>query len=110
MDVQGGQFYRVHIRLREVHYARPILILQTSSGIIDICALSTKFELFEPNDLTINKLDSDFLSTGLDETCYLIFRSIRNATPQFFDDAKYLGQVTGEIKRQVENWWGAPLI
>lgn len=111
MSLKAGQIYRaLKARLGKADYARPFLVLRVTQWDAEICYFSTKFDLIEREDLTLNELDSDFRETGLDETSYLIFHSINTEPHEFFKTAKLLGAVTGEIRKQVEDWWGAPLV
>lgn len=64
----------------------------------------------EYGDLLLNELDLDFRTTGLDETSYLMADREIPVELDFFDGAKLLGHVSGEMKKQIENWWGEPLV
>ena len=111
MEIRAGQIYFAKTQLGKANYKRPILILHVypSQNEVDICMFSTKFDLIESNDLTINELDPEFSKTGLKESSYLIFRSVKTLPLSHFLDAEYRGSVTGSIKNQIENWWGTPL-
>jgi hypothetical protein len=110
MLITAGQIYRAKkVKLGKVEYARPLLVLRVMQTDADICYLSTKFDLIEPDDLTPNELDADFAATGLDETSYLIFHSIDTEPLEFFRNTKLLGEIRGYVRKQGEDWWGAPL-
>ncbi|HLX62751.1 MAG TPA: hypothetical protein VKX17_15850 [Planctomycetota bacterium] len=107
---KAGEIYRAkRAVLGKVSYARPFLVLRVNKLDADICYFSTKFDLIDPADLTINELDSGFESTGRDETSYLIYHSIDAEPFEFFDEAKFLGTATDVVLETIEDWWGAPL-
>lgn len=107
---KAGEIYRAkRAVLGKVSYARPFLVLRVNKDDADICYFSTKFDLIEPADLTINELDAGFESTGLSETSYLIYHSIDTEPFEFFDQAKFLGKAADVVLEIIEDWWGAPL-
>ena len=109
MNIEPGQIYCAPIELKHAKYARPFIVLRLLTGEAIICCMSTKFELKQPADLTLHASDASFPSTGLNEDSYLVFRSIHAEPLGFFNNAKWLGCVEKEVKREVEEWWGAPL-
>ena len=61
------------------------------------------------DDLSIDKTDPDFKSTGLKESSYLLADRDVAVELDFFRRAKLIGQIEGELKRKVEEWRGEPL-
>jgi hypothetical protein len=109
MKHELGQIYFAPIELNQAKYARPFIVLQLFASEAVICSLSTKFDLKQPADLALFASDPSFASTGLKVDSYLVFRSTHAEPIALLDNAKKIGRVENEIKRQVEGWWGAPL-
>ena len=109
MPIKAGEIYTQRLNLRKAEYARPLLVLRVNATEADICCFSRSFPLKKPADLTIHALDSSFRATGLSEESYLVADSVHGEPIEFFKGAALIGTVTNEIKRQIEDWWGAPL-
>jgi hypothetical protein len=110
MAIRAGQIYLAkNAKLGKAAYPRPCLVLRTSGSDALIAYFSTKFEASLSRDLSILKTDSGFKESGLKDDSYLV--GDRDVTVEliFFVHAKLLGELSGELKQRVEDWWGEPL-
>jgi hypothetical protein len=110
MPIKPGQIYFLdRPRLRRATHGHPCLILRVEPAHVEICFLSTQFELKTGDDLTLNELDGGFSQTGLRESSYLVQSQIVTVPPSAFDNAQVLGCIADEVKQQVDDWYGIPL-
>jgi hypothetical protein len=110
MAIRAGQIYLAKsAKLGKAAYPRPCLVLRTFGSEALIAYFSTKFDASLSRDLTILKSDAGFTQTGLKDDCYLVGDRDVTVELSFFDHAKLLGELTGDLKRRVETWWGDPL-
>ena len=75
-----------------------------TSAIIVLC--STKIELKDQRDFVILKDRPEFPATGLEETSYLILDPPRTIQASLL--TKRLGEATGHLRHELEDWWGEP--
>ena len=109
--IKAGQIYFIRsIDLGKVKYGRPCLVLQTSAHGARVCYFSTKLNLNVEPQVIIEKGDLDFPATGLSDTSCIMNHPIDDVPLEFFNGAKLRGCATGEFKKKVEEWYGAPLI
>ncbi|HLX64150.1 MAG TPA: hypothetical protein VKX17_22950 [Planctomycetota bacterium] len=109
MAIQAGQIYlSKHAALGKSKYARPCLVMRVDSVGAVVVYFSTKFDLIEPGNFPIYDTDEGFKETGLKESSYLVCNHGVPVKMHFFDGAKLLGNLTGELRRRVEEWWGEP--
>lgn len=107
MAIRTGQIYFVkNAKLGKANYARPCLVLRVSSNSAHVTYFSTKTELCRPIDLIVHESYSGFKESGLKETSCLIADRDVTVELSFFDQAKLLGQLAGEVRQRVEDWWG----
>jgi hypothetical protein len=105
--IHAGQIYLAkNAQLGKAKYRRPCLVIRTNSSGAVVSYFSTKFDLMESGDLLLNKNDPNFPSTGLEDSSYLMTDRDIPVESEFFDGAKYLGCVSGDMKKKVEEWWG----
>ena len=109
MQIQAGQIYFAkHAALGKAKYARPCLVMRVDSAGAVVVYFSTKFGLIEPGNFPIYDTDEGFKETGLKESSFLVSSHGVPVKLNFFDGAKLLGKLTGELRRRVEIWWGEP--
>jgi len=110
MKIKAGAIYRAkNAKLGMADYSRPFIVLRASGTDADICFFSTKFELIEAGDVTLEHTDPDFKASGLKEDSYLVERSSHPVNLDFFNGATPLGVAAGEFKKRAEKMWGATL-
>ena len=97
-------------RLRSSSHDHPALVIRVSPTTVAVNFMSSDYELFDDNhDLTINTDDDGFDITGLDRKTYFIFGAV-NEGPHAFFEGHLIGRIEGEIKQQVEDWWGEAIV
>ena len=109
MPLCTGQIYLAkNAALGKAKYARPCLVVRADSTGAVVVYFSTKFELIAPENFAVYDTDEGFFETGLSASSYLISNHGVPVKLSFFEGAKLLGNLTGELLRQVEAWWGEP--
>jgi len=110
MRIEAGQiYYAKNAVLGKATYARPILILRVSNGNALVTPFSTQLELFQLGDLKIDVSAPEYPLTGLKKESYLMNGREFRVSLDFLKDARYLGFISGSIKKSVEVWWGEEL-
>lgn len=110
--IQAGQIYflrKVAVNIGQANYPRPCLVLRVSNTDVTICYFSTKLGLRRPDEVLIEKSDPDFVATGLNDSSYILNNPVDDVKFDFLKNAKFLGHATGDFKRRIEKWYGAPL-
>ena len=109
--IQAGQIYFIaNVDLGKADYGRPCLVLRASAHDATVCYFSTKFDLNVGAQVTIDESDGDFPATGLKSSSYIMNHPIPDVPLDYFKGAKLRGHATGEFKKKIEEWYGAPLI
>ena len=109
MSIRAGQIYlSKNAALGKAKYARPCLVVRVELNGAVVVYFSTKFDLFDSESFAIYDTEPDFKDTGLDESSFLVSSHGVPVKPDFFDGAILLGQVTADLKKSVEEWWGEP--
>ena len=108
--IESGQIYFFpRARVGRSQYPRPGLVLRVSATDATVCYFSTKFDLKESGAGVIEKTDPEFSASGLKHSSYLLEQAMAELPAHEFKGAKLLGKATGEFKKRVEEWYGAPL-
>src|SRR6185503_17121165 len=109
--IEAGQIYllRKVVVVGEAKYGRPCLVLRASRHDATICYFSTKMEYREPHEVAIETSDPNFKTSGLRDSSYILNSPTDDVKLEFFKGAKLLGCASGEFKKRVEEWYGAPL-
>ena len=110
--IEAGQIYflRKAVGIGQAIYGRPCLVLRASKLDATICYFSTKMEYRKTREVAVNPGDPDFLATGLRDSSYILNSPADDVELDYFKGAKLLGRATGDFKKRVEDWYGAPLI
>jgi hypothetical protein len=109
--IKAGEIYFVNkgVRIGEVNYARPCLILRTSTHDATICFFSTKMDLRGHDEVGIQSTDAEFPATGLRHSSFILNKPTPDVNIDYFSGARLLGCATESFKKRVEEWYGAQL-
>jgi len=88
------------------HYAL-IASIQKSASIATINFIATEKSFHQ--DFRIESTAAGFGTTGLKHTCHLLRREIQNVELTILQRGRYSGTLTGELKSDIEEWWGEPI-
>src|SRR5476649_1429749 len=107
----AGQIYFIpKVDLGKANNGRPCLVLRASNHDATVCFFSTKIEYRERGEVVILDTDTDFKASGLRASSYIVDDLPQDVRLEYFKGAKLLGRATGDFKKRVEDWYGAPLI
>ena len=109
MNPSPGEIYYlddpVH-RLGKSDYGRYVLVVRVDSQGAEYVFGSSKVEYARPSDFVVHKDRSEFPATGLTEdTCFILHPS---RTIPISSLKMKRGEVSGDLRRELEDWWGAP--
>jgi|ERR1043165_3073115 hypothetical protein len=109
--IEAGQIYflRKAVGIGRANYGRPCLVLCVSKLDATICYFSTKMEYRKPHEVAVRPSDSEYLTTGLRDSSYILNSPTDDVDLDYFKGAKLLGRATGDFKKRIEEWYGAPL-
>ena len=110
----SGEIYLLdHPRLRSSNHPHYCLVVRVNGTHAIVNFFSSKFDLFKDDkDLAIYDTDTEFVSTGLIVSSYLIsedYALVRVPFSNLFALGASVGKVTGHFKKRVEEWWGESL-
>jgi len=106
---QGDIWFLEYPRLRKADHGHYVLVTQiTRSGNLTFNYIATDSTSFQ--DFPMSDRFTEFRHTGLSHTSHLLREDVqRMEITEFKKQAKYRGQITGELKARIEDWWGEPI-
>ncbi len=109
--VHAGQIYFMpSVDVGRVNYGRPCLVLRTSSTDASVCYFTTKIDYNSAGrQVIVYSNDPDFPASGLSESSCIMDKPISDVPLSYFNKGKLRGIASGDFKKRIEEWYGAPL-